>query len=68
MSVTCYHVSTADGQVYGAAATSKRDAMVMVQERLAGEDGGDQPVSAQNMGPWSAEYGTVLHYGPTHAA
>lgn len=71
----CYHVTTAQGETYGVAATSVRDAMGMTQDRLSAEttavhtaDGfelvptGDRPVRAKRVDMWSAEYGTVLHY------
>lgn len=72
MAIRCYHVTTEQGAVYGAAATAKRDAMAMVQDRLSEliEDDGrpcdDRPKSVTDTGPWpGAKYGTTLQYiGP----
>ena len=59
----CYHVTTKGGEVYGVAATTKRDAMQMVQDRLSSEEPGtDRPERASLVANWDAEYGTVLHY------
>jgi hypothetical protein len=59
----CFHVTTANGEVYGVAASTKRDAMQLVQDRLSSElPGTDIPVSAQCVAMWEAPYGTVLHY------
>lgn len=65
--VPCYHVTTANGETYGVAATSVRDALQMTQDRLAGEYTGDtltgdKPVAAVRVAMWTADYGTVLHY------
>lgn len=59
----CYHVTTAGGEVYGVAATSKHDAMQLVQARLSAEaPATDRPSTATRVAMWEAEYGTVLHY------
>jgi hypothetical protein len=58
----CYHVTTYRGDVYGAGATSKRDALAMVAERLDLDGSTDGPAVAERVGPWSAPYGTVLAY------
>lgn len=58
----CYHVTTAQGEVYGVAATTKRDAMQMTQDRLTSESSTDKPATAQLVARWEADYGTVLHY------
>lgn len=74
-SLPCFHVTTAHGATYGVAATSKRDALQMTQDRLSREDReraefgmpleGDRPVKAERVAVWGAEYGTVLCYtGP----
>lgn len=77
--VKCFHVTTEKGGRYGAAATRKRDALQMVQDRLSREDAEagevgcpeaaahDRPAKAEDMGSWpGAEYGTVLCYvGPS---
>jgi hypothetical protein len=61
----CYHVTTADGEVYGVAATTKRDALQMTQDRLSREGRTDKPATAKLVATWDADYGTVLHYGYT---
>lgn len=58
----CFHVSTAQGQTYGVAATTRRDALAMTADRLAGEGSGDAPTGARFVDYWDAPYGTVLHY------
>lgn len=63
----CYHVATAQGATYGVAATTKRDALQMVQDRLSNELDGleptaDVPTTAQRVDTWNAAYGTVLQY------
>ena len=58
----CYHVTTAHGETYGAAATSVRDALQMTQDRLTGEGSTDKPTAAKRVATWRADYGTVLHY------
>jgi hypothetical protein len=58
----CYHVTTTNGDVFGVAATTKRDAMTMTQERLTREGWGTSPVRAERVGTWDADYGTVLAY------
>jgi hypothetical protein len=58
----CFHVTTANGEVYGVAASTKHDAMQMTQDRLTSESSTDIPVSAQHVAMWQAPYGTVLHY------
>lgn len=58
----CYHVQTEQGDTYGVAATTIRDAMQMVQDRLTDNGGGDRPKSAKRMATWDADYGTVLWY------
>lgn len=72
----CFHVTTEQGARYGAAAQGKREAKQLVQARISREDAdavalgfdptGDQPATAEDMGPWRAvEYGTVVCYdGP----
>jgi hypothetical protein len=55
-------VITAHGEVYGVAATTKRDAMQMTQDRLTSESSADKPATATMVGRWEADYGTVLHY------
>lgn len=62
----CYHVDATDGDTYGVAATTVRDALQMVQDRLI--DYGNpsaRPIKAQRVATWDAQYGTVLCYGPT---
>ena len=58
----CYHVTTEAGRTYGVAATTKRDAMQMTQDRLTGEGSQDRPARAEDVGTWGAAYGTVLAY------
>jgi hypothetical protein len=70
----CFHVTTTAGHTYGVAATSKRDALQMTQDRLsreyaeresflsALENYRDAPVKAEFVGTWTAPYGTVLWY------
>jgi hypothetical protein len=58
----CFHVHTKEGEVYGVAATRKRDALQMVADRLYDEEVRDEPISAERVGEWDAKYGTVLHY------
>jgi len=58
----CYHVTTTNGDVYGVAATTVRDAMAMTQDRLSGEGSDVRPVKAARVATWDAAYGTVLHY------
>jgi hypothetical protein len=67
--IRCFHVTTEQGAVFGAAATGKRDAMSMVQDRLRDEESDDRPATVSNVGPWpGTEYGTVLCYtGPKEA-
>jgi hypothetical protein len=62
----CFHVETDNGATLGVAATCKRDALQMTQDRLSSEGWNDRPVRAADVGSWTAEYGTVLAYsGPT---
>jgi hypothetical protein len=60
----CYHVTTTDGLLYGAAATSKRDAMIFVQERLHRDESTARPVKAEDVGSCGWSYGNVICYGP----
>lgn len=58
----CYHVTTNRGNTYGVAATSVRDAMTFLQDRLNDEGSKDLPVKATNTGSCSWAYGTVMAY------
>lgn len=58
----CYHVTTAQGETYGVAATTVTDAKVFTRARLNVENSADYPVSAKRVATWDADYGTVLHY------
>lgn len=58
----CYHVTTSQGETYGVAATSVKDALQLTQDRLTNEESTDRPVSAKRVAMWDADYGTVLHY------
>jgi hypothetical protein len=60
--IKCFHVFTAEGEVYGVAASNRSDAMQMTQDRLTGEGSTDKPLSARHVAMWEADYGTVLHY------
>ena len=60
--MTCWHVTTEQGRVYGVAASCRRDAMQMTQDRLTGEGSADRPATAEDVGPWGAPFGTVLAY------
>lgn len=56
----CYHVTTSDGQVIDVSATTERDALSFVAERLF--MGGDpaEPVKAEFVGSCQWTYGTTL--------
>lgn len=60
--VPCFHVTTTAGDVYGVAATCKRDAIAYTDERLARDESTDRPASADRVGSWKADIGTVLAY------
>lgn len=58
----CYHVTTANGGVYGVAAASGFHAMRLTNDRLRGEESNDFPLRYELVGDWDAEFGTVLRY------
>jgi hypothetical protein len=62
MNLPCYHVTTAQGHIYGVTAQGAVEAKLLTQLRLTREGQGDTPVRAQNVGTWDADYGTVLCY------
>lgn len=59
-----YHVTMSNGRVYGVAATGKREAMTMAQERAMSDGTGATPQRADSVGrggpTWT--YGAVLAY------
>ena len=69
----CWHVNASNGLTYGVSATTKVEAMHLLQLELrkrgyVDEETGETtavPVKAAKVGNWQYDYGTIICYGDT---